>query len=197
MFLLIFDHAEFFFEVWFFVRAVFGMSFTHTLFEFDRIADLAFVFFQRLELGLPDIRDVNRNVGLVGERNPNFVRHMRRVAFLQQFGKEQIVAGGGEDGIQDNLPSSAMIGMVEAVGGEQILGIACDQDIGFHLADDAHHVSAQINVRDQRAIIPVQEVNCFNAQRGGSGLLFFVTQVAQFIPRDVGVVIVATFVTTS
>ena len=122
------------------------------------------MFFERLEFDWPGVGDVDGDVGLLGERNPDFAWHVRRVAFLEQFGEEQIVARGGEDGIQHHLPGSAVVGMVDAIGGEQVLRVAGDQDIGFHLADDAHHVAAQVKVWDQRAVFSVQEVNRFCAR---------------------------------
>ncbi len=91
---------------------------------------------------------------------------------LEQFREEQIVSSGGENGIQHHLPGSAMVGMVESVGGEQVLGVAGDQYIGLHLSDDAHHVTAQVQVWDQRAVISVQEVNRFCPNHGGSRIFF-------------------------
>ncbi len=87
-----------------------------------------------------------------------------------------------------------MIGMVESVGSKQILGVAGDQHIGLHPADDAHHVAAQVDIWDQGAVLPVKEMDRFHAQRRGGGRFFLVTQIAKFVAGNIMIEVVAAFV---
>ena len=83
MVLLVFDNTEIFFKFWFFIRAVFSMALAHALFELGGVANLTLVLFERSEFDLPSISNVYRDIGLIGERHPDFVWHVRRIAFLE------------------------------------------------------------------------------------------------------------------
>ena len=54
-------------------------------------------------------------VGLHGERAPDFLGHVGLEAFFEQFREVDEIARGGEDGVEHDLSSGAMVRVVDAV----------------------------------------------------------------------------------
>ena len=116
--LTIFHHAEFFLVTRILIRAIFGAAGLHPFFEFFHIADLGFVIQQGREFDVPGIGHVEYGVWLAGERAPDFFWHVRFQSLGEEFGEEDATARGGEDRVEYNLSAGAVVGMVDAVGGE-------------------------------------------------------------------------------
>ena len=128
--------------------------------QFAHIGHLCLVFEDGFDLGVPGVGDIHRDVGLAGQRAPNFLWHVRLKAFLEKFGEINKIPRGGENSVQDDLSAGAMVGMVDAILGKQILRVAGDEDVGLVPADLAHHVAAQVKAWDEVSICEVEKMNC-------------------------------------
>src|SRR5689334_13014767 len=72
-----------------------------------------------------------------------------------------------------------MIRMIDAIGGEQGLWIACDEYIGPVLTDDPHHITTQFKVRDEVPVRTVQKVNRLCADHIRGVVLFHMSYILQ------------------
>src|SRR6185295_6071865 len=104
------------------------------------------MFEDRLKLDLPGLSDIDLYIGLHGQRAPDFLGHMRQMTLGKEFRKKYGTPCRRKNGIHDDLSCGTMIGMVDSVCGEQGLRIASHEDIGFEFANDAHNLTAHMQV---------------------------------------------------
>ena len=79
-----------------------------------------------------------------------------------------------------------MVGVVDAVSGEQRLRVAGDQHVRFELADDADNVPAQFKIGDEVAILAIHEVDLLDADHLCCGLLLLMANGTQRVRGHVG-----------
>ena len=81
----------------------------------------------------PCLGHINNCVGLLSQRAPHFFWHVGFITFHKQLGEICSVACRREYRFERNLPCSAVIRVVDAVGGKQVLGVAGDKDVRFEM----------------------------------------------------------------
>ena len=141
---------------------------------------------QCFQLDVPGLGDVDHHVGLQGERAPDFLWHMRQVAFDQQFREKNRASGRRKDRVHRCLAGGAVIGVIDPVGCEQGLRVAGDKDIRFELADDADNVAAQVQVRDEIAVRAIHKVYRLHANYLCRGDLLLMPDGAQGVGGHIG-----------
>ena len=157
--LSVLHNPEFLFISRIFFRAVCGTAGFEALDQGVGVLHLGFVLEDGLHFDIPSVGDIYGGIGLVGKRAPDFLGNMRFETLRKQIREIGDVAGSWENRIQNDLSAGAVVGMIDAVGGEQSLRITGDEDIGLVPANFAYDVTAQIQVWDE---VPVREVHEMN-----------------------------------
>ncbi len=177
--LSVFHNSKFFFISRILFGAVFCAAGLESLDEFFNILHLSLVLKNGVEFDIPSFGHINGGVGLIGERAPDFLWHMRLEALGEQFREIDDVASSGKDRVKDNLSAGAVVGMVDAVKCEEILRVAGDEDIRLVPANFADDVTAEIKAWDDVSIRQVHEMRRVCSDHFGCVGLFRMSYPAQ------------------
>ena len=177
--LSVFHNSKFLFVSRILFRAIFRAAGFEALDEFFNILHLSLVLKNGVEFDIPCFGHINGGVGLISERTPDFLWHMRLKTLSKQLRKVYDVASSWEDGIENNLSAGAVVGVIDAVESEEVLRVAGDEDIRLVPANFADNVTAEIKAWDEVPIWQVHEMRRVCADHFGCVGLFHMPNPAQ------------------